>query len=595
MRAMIAVAFLLSAGAVGLCGPQAADTDAAKYDEEMLRHAGLTPSAEALAIFFAERSPPDADLAKLDVLVRQLNSDDFNEREKASARLVALGPAAAPALLRALSAKEQEVRDRATKCFRQIEARCDPGVCIPAVRALARSAPDKAPAVLLRRLPFAWPDEREAIWVASSGLPGKGGRLDAAYAKALTDAAPSRRALAGFLLARWGTDRERKAAAALLKDADAEVRLRVAQGLLGAGSTEGVSTLIALLAEPSKGVAWQAEELLRWWASDVGPKPGGDWAAWWRGKPAVRPAKRPYRPRLLLVRDYVPPGRGKERVWLCGSDGRPRWELTWERKRVPDVVSDLIFLPDSSQVVAAEWSAAAMKGLNTGMPRDPINKDSGWVVTGRDLAGNVRWKSLRSFIPVYLMRLPTGTIFAAAGVNGVEVTSEGAEVHSSGLVKLLKSRDPRNRTPPALPGGRDLALAWPYRLGGERWVFRVVLGDDQGSLFEVAEKGGNEMQVAGTSAGRSAVSTPLGNGHCLVASKEVREVDGKGRVVWRFPRAAGAAVPMPEGNRLLGVGNREGGGELLEVDRGGEVVWRAKAGYNPRAIVVCFPLVGLGL
>jgi hypothetical protein len=287
MRVVAAVLFLLSAAAAGLSGPPPTDDDRPGYDEKLLREAGLTVSPEALTKFFAERSPPDADLAKIDGLVRQLRSTEFEEREQASAKLTALGSAAAPVLLRAMSDKEVEVKDRATKCFRQIEARCDPGVCIPAVRALARSAPDKAPAVLLRRLPSAWPDEREAIWVALSEVAANGGPLDAAYAKALTDAVPARRALSGFLLARWGTDKERKAAAALLKDADAEVRLRVAQGLLGAGSTEGVPALIALLANPSKGVAWQAEELLRWWAGEDGPKPKGDWAAWWKDKPAA--------------------------------------------------------------------------------------------------------------------------------------------------------------------------------------------------------------------------------------------------------------------------------------------------------------------
>jgi hypothetical protein len=603
MRAVASVVFLCFA-AVGLGGPPAGDPDDAKYDEELLRQAGLTPSAEALAAFFAERSPPDADLAKIDGLVRQLGSTEFDEREKASAKLTALGPAAAPALLRAMSDKEVEVRDRATKCFRQIEARCDPGVCIPAVRALARSAPDKAPAVLLRRLPFAWPDEREAIWVALSEIAGKGGRLDAAYTKALTDAVPARRALAGFLLARWGSERERKAAAALLKDADAEVRLRVAQGRLGAGSTEGVPALIDLLADRSKGVAWQAEELLRWWAGEDGPKPKGDWAAWWKGKPAVRPAKRAYRPRLLLVLDRVTSaGQARTRVWLCGSDGRSRWELSWEQgprrdRKSPyseELVSDFILLPDSSQIVAAEWSATAMKGVATGLPPGPMG-DGGWVVTGRDLAGGVRWKSVRGLGPVRLMRLPTGTVFAEGVLEPAEVTPDGAVDYSSGLLKLLHSRDPRNRRPPALPGSHGLALAWPYRLGGGRWVFWAAAGPGQVSLVEVAEKGGKETHVPGTTVGRFAAATPLGNGHSLIAplvGNEVREVDAEGRVVWRFARGAWAVVPMPGGNRLLSSGNRKGEGELLEVDRGGELVWRAKAGYPTRA-VICFPLVALG-
>jgi hypothetical protein len=259
------------------------------------------------------------------------------------------------------------------------------------------------------------------------------------------------------------------------------------------------------------------------------------------------------------------------------------------------LVSDFVLLPESSQIVAGEWSGTAMKGVATGLPPGPKG-DGGWIVTARDLTGRVRWQNLRSFIPVNLTRLPTGTVFAAAGVNGVEVTSEGAEVRSSGLVKLLKSRDPRNQTPPALPGSHSLVLAWPYRVGGSRWVFWAAAGPNQVSLVEVTETDGKQTEVPGTTVGRHDVATPLGNGHTLIAplmENEVREVDASGRVVWRFARGASAVVPMPGGNRLLGCSDRKGGGELLEVDRGGEVVWRAKAGGHPRA-VLSFPLVGLG-
>lgn len=593
MRVAIAVVFLFSVASVGLCGPQPAD-DRPGYDEKLLREAGLTPTAEALTKFITERMGPDADLQKIDSLVRQLGSGEFAEREKASARLVALGPAAAPALLRALSHEEQEVRSRAKECFLKVQDRYDVGTCLSAARALARLSPEKAPAALLGHLPFAWPDEREAIWLALAENAERGGPLDGAYGKAVSDSAPARRALAGFMLARWGGEKERRAAAALLKDADREVRLRVAQGLLGAGSTAGVPALIGLLREAPDPVSWQAEELLRWWAGEDGPKQGGDWAAWWKAKPSVRPAKRKYRPRLLLVGD----GNGRKvRAWLCGSDGRLRWQLTWEDKAPPGE-SNFLLLPDSSQLVAAEWSPTALKNFNfPGRPRG--TPDDGWVVTAWDLKGTVRWRSVRWGLEIPLLRLSTGTVWT----GWTEVTPEGAEVCLSPVKGMLERWNQRG------PGVARLQLAVPNRLPGRRWVFRAanrLTPQPSSSLVEIDEKECKERgQVKGT-----AGATPyalLGDGHLLeVRAKggEFREVDSRGRVVWEYrpERGMRAAVRLLGGNWVV-FGWGEGGspvvpgssvGLLQEVAPGGEVVWRAKGSGAPRSLAVCLPLVGLG-
>jgi hypothetical protein len=377
-----------------------------------------------------------------------------------------------------MSDKEEEVRSRAKECFRKVLARDEVGVCIPAARVLARIAPEKAPAVLLGRLPFAWPDERDTIWRALSEVAARGGRLDAAYAKALSDKAAAGRALSGFLLARWGSEKERKAAAALLKDPDREVRLRVAQGLLGAGSTGGVPALIGLLSKRPEPVSWQAEELLRWWAGEDGPKPGSDWAAWWKGKPKVRPAKREYPPRLLLVVDGPDT---KMRAWLCGCDGKPRWQMHWESKTVNrrdparEAVSDVVLLPEDSLVVASEWSPTAMKDRPRGLGH---HRDSGYVVTGRNLKGRVLWQAVKHEEAVKLWRLSAGTVLTDLG----EVTPEGNQVRTSGMWRV------RERLL-VLPRG-PYQLALPYRVG-RRWLFHLP-GPQPGQrgpqLVEVDEK-----------------------------------------------------------------------------------------------------------
>jgi hypothetical protein len=554
---------LLSAAAVGLCGPQPADDDRPGYDEKLLREAGPTVSAEALAKFFTDRTPT-GDPAAAEGLARQLRSDDFNERQKAAQALVALGPAAGSALLRALSDKDKEARLLATECFQKVLARHEPGVCVPAARALARLAPEKAPAVLLARLPYAWADEKEAIWAALSGAAAKGGRLDAAYAKALTDPLPARRALAGFISARYGGEKEKKAAAALLNDPDREVRLRVAQGLLGAGSTEGVPALIGLLSETPDPVSWQAEELLWWWAGEGGPKPGGDWAAWWKARPAVRPAKRAYRPRLLLVRET---GINRpDRLSLWGCDGRRRWQIECgEGDR--SHTQGFAYLSEPPMIVSAEWS-------------EKIGKNGGEVVRGRDLKGRVLWERASSPGGLGFQRLAAGTVFTDAG----ELTPFGASVRLAG---------------PWGPITRRLAtgqLVWPYKVGGRRWLCRnITPGPGQYSLVEVDDKTGEKAPAPGTQSGRFAGGVPLGEGHCLLfepGGKAAVEVDRRGRALWRaaFDKPVMGAARLPGGGVVVSYGR----GVIEEVGPGGKVGWRVESARLPRALAACFPLVGLG-
>lgn len=61
--------------------------------------------------------------AAIDGLVKELGSDDFDAREAATESLVALGAAARPALEEALSSDDPEVRARAERCLREIEAK----------------------------------------------------------------------------------------------------------------------------------------------------------------------------------------------------------------------------------------------------------------------------------------------------------------------------------------------------------------------------------------------------------------------------------------------------------------------------------------
>ena len=111
-----ALGLLLAAGS-----PAAPDEDGA--DEAALRSAGLRTDGAALLDFFRKRTPREADRARIAELVRQLGSDEFDLREKASQALVAQGAAARKALQGATGSGDPEVARRARDCLRQLAPR----------------------------------------------------------------------------------------------------------------------------------------------------------------------------------------------------------------------------------------------------------------------------------------------------------------------------------------------------------------------------------------------------------------------------------------------------------------------------------------
>jgi hypothetical protein len=478
----MAVVILLSAAAAQP-RPQGPGWPRPAEPEEVLREAGLKDSPAALAKFFTDRTPK-AGTDQVPTLLRQLSSDDPRERQKASEGLLALGPAVAPSLMQSFTEKYGETRRQAKECLARLQARQPAVTCVLAVRELVRVAPERAPAVLLSRLPYAWPGEREAIWLALA----KPGRPDALYAKALSDKEAARRALAGFLLARYGTEKEKAAAAALLKDGDRGVRLRVAQGLLGAGSSEGVPALIGLLSKEPETVSWQAEELLRWWAGEDDPKPGGDWAAWWKGKPKVRPAKRSHRPRLVLVREM---GIKPSRLSLYGCDGRRRWSL--EYRDVAISHPRTAFLSETGTVVAAEsqWKQE--------------------FVRARDLGGRILWQR-----PVPPLWVPHPQRMAAGTVNtNIEVLTPWG-----GLVgpPPPHGRFPRDELPPA--DGHRLKTEWEAGVVAEL--------DREGRVLWRAEVGGRFKGVIRLPGGGVVAAYHTKDGKDLV-----EEVGPGGKTGWR--------------------------------------------------------------
>src|SRR5262249_9011074 len=134
-----------------------------------------------------------------------------------------------------------------------------------------------------------------------------------------------------------------------LLDGDPWVRLRAAQGLLAAGEKAAIPVLIELLNEDTIDVGWQAEELLHWAARSDAPRDTigagsvmaraqcrGAWRKWWKRNATLLDLtdsrKHSLIPSLRLVVDRLdqddPANPCKGRVWLCGSDGTIRWQLS---------------------------------------------------------------------------------------------------------------------------------------------------------------------------------------------------------------------------------------------------------------------------
>jgi HEAT repeat protein len=326
----------------------------------MLQGVGVPTSDTDLLQFLRERSRADDDLLRMAKLVQDLGAEEFELREAATRKLTRLGPPARPGLRRAAaSSTDIEVKQRAAACLRSIDKATPAGAPLAVARLLARRKPTGTLPALLAYLPYAADSEvEETIYYAVDDLSVREGRLAPALLAALADRLPARRAVAGCVVGRAGTAEQRKLVYKLLEDPSSEVRLRSAQGLLAGRDLRGLPTLVGLLADPSKGVAWQAEELLHYVAGDAAPRAvvgkgtgpeklrcRAAWQAWLKAAAATVDLKAVERtnrrPGLVLTFEdreihpwntYREPEEEERRlarpwagqVWLCGCEGPPR-------------------------------------------------------------------------------------------------------------------------------------------------------------------------------------------------------------------------------------------------------------------------------
>lgn len=324
------------------------------------------------------RTPAPVPQSRVEALVGALSAPRFVDRDRAERELIRGGPAVGDALAgsREVWPGDPEARSRLERVVAAIADNWRPERVADyktAVKLLSRRDPEGVTTLFLDVLPVLGEDALHFdVWRAMDRLARRAGAAPAVCETVTADDHPTKRAIAAYLLTRRGTERQRDLGRRALADPDTMVRLRAAQGLLGARDPAAVPALIDLLDKKPRTLAWQAEEMLAWSAGELAPAVvlGGrdgateaeraqqadqtlhgwpvalaapsetvrrEWRAAWdrHGEGLVAGRKAPWvpkKPLLALVRG-VPGARGWiRRPALFGTNGVIRWEYDDPRR-----------------------------------------------------------------------------------------------------------------------------------------------------------------------------------------------------------------------------------------------------------------------
>jgi hypothetical protein len=522
-----------------------ADEVATAADEATCKDAGLRTDGPALLEFFRGRTPTENAQAELAAKVRQLGDRSFRVRERASEQLVAAGQLASPLLRDALHDPDLEIVRRAERCLQRIEGHSESPLILAAARLLAVRRPPEATSVVLDYLAAVDDDVVEEELITTLGTVGiQDGKPEPRLLAALKDRAPVRRSAAALVLGRSSERAHHKLAQPLLADPHAKVRLRAAQGLIDGKEKEGIPVLVALLSEAPPALAWQAEELLYRIAGEQSPPvsvgAGNDaerrkcreaWTVWWNGqRDHINLDKLKLEQRALGLTFIVSLDGygGQGRVWECGPDTKPRWEL-----RDVGGPIDAQLLPGNRVLVAEYYKQR---------------------ITERDLHGKVLWEHACPGGPVACQRLPNGNTLVATNGEIFEVTPKGQRVF-------------------AYPG-RHGSIFSAERLRNGHLVYVTY----EGNLVELdgQQKEIRNFKFERPTDGKITVEVLPGGRYLipLSVSGKVAEFDGSGKIVWQCSVARpNSAKRLPNGNVL--VCSRQDC-RVVEVDRAGKVVWELR-------------------
>jgi HEAT repeat protein len=291
MRFRLAACSLFACLALVSTGlPAAPDTSA---DERLLRSARLGTDGPALLDFLKKRVSAGRERDRIVRLVRQLAEAKGDQADRAFGELVAFGSTALAPLKEELkNVRPGNARPLLEECIKLLEGTAASDIPRAVIRLTARRKPEGAIPALLAYLGAAEDEEAVSdVRQALTALALRSGKPEPALLAAVKAADHVHHTVAAEALR--AADNA-KVARKLLRDPDANLRLRIALALMERGDAEAVPVLIALLAEVPVHDGQQALYALRHLAGPLAPvaplnpdeasrKQCRDaWAAWWR-------------------------------------------------------------------------------------------------------------------------------------------------------------------------------------------------------------------------------------------------------------------------------------------------------------------------
>lgn len=518
--------------------------DQAKADLEILKQGGLKNEPQALLGFFKSRTVDDAQRKRVQELIAQFSSEDFDERESASEELTRFGVAAVGLLRQAENTSDVETLLRIERCLNAIEKVSTGSLSQAAARQIARLKPEGGVEVLLNFLPFI-DDEMlgEEVRNTLAELAMKGGRPDPTLSQALRDTNPIRRGAAAEALARSGDKTVREEIKTFYqRETDLETKMLVSLGLLVYGKDKSMlPEIIKLMPQVQSARIYRAEEILYTLAGETPPSITGGidaesrrkasqaWLEWYEKNEAkIDLAKLEESEKLLgftLVMEMDVRGIGG-RIIEVGPDAKERWKI-----------ANLQF-PSDAQVLPGNRVLVAEHNSNR--------------VSERDLTGKEIW-AVQVNQPVNVQRLTNGNTFVVGRAGLAEFDRDQKQTFTF------------NRQQYDIVSGQKTRNGEYLFLTQQGQIIRLDKEGKQSKVYAVGRVpywGGMEIQSNGK------VLYTQGNG--------IAELDlatGESTQVVSYPNGS-SCQRLPNGNVLVCGMNKM---EVVELDRNGKKIWEYKS------------------
>lgn len=523
------------------------DSEQLKFHRQVLENAKIPLTSEGILAFFRSRTPSKKDIAHWKERINELGARDYQVREKATLELTRAGWPAMAYLQQASRSFDIEVARRAERCMEAIGRTPNEELLIAAASVTIDLNPKGAIEAILGCLPAVTEQRaREALYHALRVVDLQDNEVSQEITKAAKAENPILREAAAHVLSHAEPD-QRKLAFELLTDPELSVRFAVALELVMAQERAAIPHLIKLLNEVNRAQSFQIEDILYHLAGDdakiASPlswdeaerrKYQQDWLSWWEKEGKKVDIARLTRSDVLLGLHLISELNGgpkSGRVFECGRDGKPRWQITTANGPI-----DARILPNGNVLIA---------------------EHGGRCVTIRDRKGREIWKHQLRTYAVACQQLRNGNIFVTHYNGASEITPSKKVLYE---IKTTGS----------------VYYGMKLRNGN------VLLSRSNNQIVEMDTKGKTiqTIKVPGTGYWSSAEKLP--NGRYLVAcgsASKVVEVDTTGKIHWEVPATqVGHATRLPNGNTLITLIDKR---KILEVNRAKKVVWEITVAGRP--------------